>query len=145
MSDLAAEFERLRPHLTRVAYGTLGSLAEAEDVVQDAWLRPRRAARSRFPASAEEQERVVVAFAVACQDGDLDGLMRLLDPEVVMRSDGGGRISAARKPLEGADRVSRACWRSNASGESMAARPAVRSGSSTAPPDSSSTTAKLST
>src|ERR1700744_3642381 len=40
--DLAAEFEALRPQLTRVAYGILGSLAEAEDVVQEAWLRLRR-------------------------------------------------------------------------------------------------------
>jgi RNA polymerase sigma-70 factor, ECF subfamily len=36
---LAAEFERLRPYLLRVAYSHLGSLSEAEDVVQDAWLR----------------------------------------------------------------------------------------------------------
>lgn len=39
MDDLAASFEALRPHLLRIAYGTLGSLSEAEDVVQDAWLR----------------------------------------------------------------------------------------------------------
>ena len=38
----AAEFEALRPRLVRVAYATLGSLAEAEDVVQDAWLRLER-------------------------------------------------------------------------------------------------------
>jgi len=35
----ASEFERLRPYLLRVAYSHLGSLGEAEDVVQDAWLR----------------------------------------------------------------------------------------------------------
>ncbi len=35
-------FERLRPRLLRVAYGTLGSIAEAEDVVQEAWLRLER-------------------------------------------------------------------------------------------------------
>jgi len=34
-----AEFERLRPYLLRVAYSHLGSLGEAEDVVQEAWLR----------------------------------------------------------------------------------------------------------
>jgi RNA polymerase sigma-70 factor (ECF subfamily) len=33
------EFERLRPYLLRVAYSHLGSLSEAEDVVQDAWFR----------------------------------------------------------------------------------------------------------
>jgi RNA polymerase sigma-70 factor, ECF subfamily len=35
----AAEFRRLRPYLLRVAYSHLGSISEAEDVVQDAWLR----------------------------------------------------------------------------------------------------------
>lgn len=32
-------FETQRPRLVRLAYRMLGSLAEAEDVVQDAWLR----------------------------------------------------------------------------------------------------------
>ena len=35
----AATFQVLRPHLFSVAYRMLGSAAEAEDVVQDAWLR----------------------------------------------------------------------------------------------------------
>lgn len=45
---LAAEFEALRPQLTRVAYGMLGSLAEAEDIVQEAWLRLGRADRAEI-------------------------------------------------------------------------------------------------
>lgn len=36
---LDAVFEACRPRLTRLAYGMLGELGEAEDVVQDAWLR----------------------------------------------------------------------------------------------------------
>lgn len=36
-------FEAQRPRLTRLAYRMLGSMAEAEDVVQDAWLRWTRA------------------------------------------------------------------------------------------------------
>jgi len=32
----------------------------------------------------------------------------VLDPKVVFRSDGGGRVPAARLPLEGAERVARA-------------------------------------
>lgn len=39
MTDAAAAFDALRPKLTRVAYRMLGSVADAEDVVQDAWLR----------------------------------------------------------------------------------------------------------
>jgi len=42
-SLLATEFEAHRPHLRAVAYRMLGSLAEAEDAVQDAWLRMSRA------------------------------------------------------------------------------------------------------
>ena len=38
MSEAAA-FEAQRPRLTRLAYRMLGSLADAEDAVQDAWLR----------------------------------------------------------------------------------------------------------
>lgn len=40
---LAAHFEARRPHLRAVAYRMLGSLAEAEDAVQESWLRLSRA------------------------------------------------------------------------------------------------------
>ena len=36
---LAARFEESRPHLRRVAYRMLGSLPEADDAVQNSWLR----------------------------------------------------------------------------------------------------------
>jgi RNA polymerase sigma factor (sigma-70 family) len=39
---LAGHFERHRPHLRAVAYRLLGSLAEADDAVQDTWLRVSR-------------------------------------------------------------------------------------------------------
>ena len=37
--DAAASFDPLRPRLVRVAYRMLGSVADAEDVVQDAFIR----------------------------------------------------------------------------------------------------------
>lgn len=40
---LAEHFEARRPHLRAVAYRMLGSLSEAEDAVQEAWLRLSRA------------------------------------------------------------------------------------------------------
>jgi RNA polymerase sigma-70 factor (ECF subfamily) len=40
--DAAAVFEELRPRLIGVAYSLIGSLAEAEDAVQDAWVRLQR-------------------------------------------------------------------------------------------------------
>jgi RNA polymerase sigma-70 factor (ECF subfamily) len=219
--DLATEFETLRPQLTRVAYGMLGSLAEAEDIVQEAWLRLQRtdaaeiedlrawlttvvgrlaldalgsarrrrenyvgewlpeplveeegddptldesvstallvvlerlspaertafllhdvfdlpfekvaavvgrspaavrqlasrarahveSGKPRFPADAGEEARIVAAFATAWQEGDHEALLGLLDPDAVMRSDGGGRVPSAGKPLLGAERITRA-------------------------------------
>jgi RNA polymerase sigma factor (sigma-70 family) len=40
--DLANGFDRQRPQLRAVAYRILGSVSEADDAVQDAWLRLRR-------------------------------------------------------------------------------------------------------
>src|SRR4051794_29397865 len=40
--QLAAEFEEHRTHLRSVAYRMLGSVAEADDAVQEAWLRLAR-------------------------------------------------------------------------------------------------------
>ncbi|MEV7010336.1 sigma-70 family RNA polymerase sigma factor [Streptosporangium sp. NPDC051022] len=220
--DLAAEFAAIRPRLVGVAYGLLGSLDEAEDVVQDAWLRLGRADRDeiqdvtgwlvvtvsrlaldvlrsarvrreeyigpwlpepvvaeadpadritlaesmslamlvvleslspaertafvlhdvfglsfdevgqavgrssaacrqlaararkhvtarapRFEVDAAEHRKVVEAFARANQGRDINALIRLLDPDVVLRSDGGGLVRAARRPIHGADRVAR--------------------------------------
>lgn len=39
-----AEFEELRPHLLAVGYRLTGTYADAEDIVQDAWLRRQRTA-----------------------------------------------------------------------------------------------------
>jgi RNA polymerase sigma-70 factor (ECF subfamily) len=44
----SAEFDRLRPYLLRVAYSHLGSIGEAEDLVQEAWLRFERADRAQI-------------------------------------------------------------------------------------------------
>ncbi|MEA2282611.1 MAG: polymerase sigma-70 factor, subfamily [Solirubrobacteraceae bacterium] len=218
---LAEAFEVQRPHLLRVAYGQLGSRAEAEDVVQEAWLRLERAGaddirdlrawltttvnrlaldtlrsarvrreryvgpwlpepvvdadpadrvtldesigtallvvletlspgervafvmhdvfgydfaavaevlgttpeaarqqasrgrrrvrdgRPRFPATREQQQRIVAAFLLAAAEGDADALVALLHPDAVMRADGGGVVNAPRKPIEGAGRVAR--------------------------------------
>ncbi|WP_436761981.1 RNA polymerase sigma factor SigJ [Streptosporangium sp. V21-05] len=235
---LAAEFGAIRPRLVGVAYGLLGSVDEAEDVVQDAWFRLGGAERSeigdvtgwlvvtvsrlaldvlrsarvrreeyvgpwlpepvvgegdpadrvtldesmslamlvvleslspaertsfvlhdvfglpfgevaravgrsaaacrqlaararghvaarapRFEVDESEHRRVVEAFARIVRGGDGDGgdggddgddgdsgigaLVALLDPDVVLRSDGGGVVGAARRPVRGSDRVGR--------------------------------------
>jgi DNA-directed RNA polymerase specialized sigma24 family protein len=46
MSDsewLAERFKEQRPRLRSVAYRMLGSITEADDALQDAWLRVNRA------------------------------------------------------------------------------------------------------
>lgn len=58
-------------------------------------------------APAPEHDAVVRAFGAATAGGDLGALARLLDPGVVLRSDGGGVVSAARNPVHGPDRVAR--------------------------------------
>ena len=64
--------------------------------------------RPRFEASPDEHDRAVHAFAQAVAEGDLEGLVAVLDPDVVWTSDGGGQAIASRKPVYGADRVARA-------------------------------------
>ena len=61
----------------------------------------------RFDADPDQQARVVEAFKAAAEQGDLDTLAALLDEGVVVRADGGGVVTAARKPITGRDRVLR--------------------------------------
>ncbi|MER5864543.1 sigma-70 family RNA polymerase sigma factor [Kitasatospora sp. NPDC002040] len=51
--------------------------------------------------------QVVSAFATAAAEGDLQGLVALLDPDVVWHSDGGGIVSAGVRPILGMDKVAR--------------------------------------
>jgi RNA polymerase sigma-70 factor, ECF subfamily len=72
--------------------------------------RARRHVRGQSPwpsTDAAEHRRVVEAFASAAASGDLAALIHVLDPDVVLVSDGGGLVTSARKPVLGADRVAR--------------------------------------
>jgi RNA polymerase sigma-70 factor (ECF subfamily) len=219
-TEVAAAFEDLRPRLVGIAYGMLGSVAEAEDVVQEAWVRLQRtdvagiddlagwlvtttsrialdvlrSARSRretyvgpwlpepmetnpdpsdvadladslswamlvvletlspaeratfvlhdvfglsfpeigkavgrtpaacrklasrarehieqrkprFDVDPRAHREVVTAFGEALGSGDLDALLRLLDPEAVLTADGGGIVSAVPRPLHGGEAI----------------------------------------
>jgi RNA polymerase sigma-70 factor (ECF subfamily) len=184
----AAEFERHRVHLTGVAYRMLGTVADAEDAVQETYVRLAQAdagalrdvrgwltttlaricldavsmamlvlleslspaertafvlrevldlsygdvsqivgrteaacrqlvARARahvrqraprFTPDRAQHAGAVEAFLAACTHGDVRDLVRILDPDVVLRSDGGGRVAGvARRPVTGSHKVAR--------------------------------------
>lgn len=55
----------------------------------------------------EERERLATAFLAAAVSGDIDRIRDLLAADAVMYSDGGGVVTAARKPIYGADKIAR--------------------------------------
>jgi RNA polymerase sigma-70 factor (ECF subfamily) len=63
------------------------------------------ARRPRMEVSRSEQQRVVERFVAALATGDVQGLMDVLAPDVVVVADGGGLAAAVRRPVEGAERV----------------------------------------
>lgn len=63
--------------------------------------------RARFAASADKKRELLASFLGACAAGDVEALTKLLADDVVLRSDGGGRVTAALKPIHGPDRVAR--------------------------------------
>jgi RNA polymerase sigma-70 factor (ECF subfamily) len=74
--------------------------------------RARRRVRSEAPepdADLAVQRTVVDAFLAAARDGDFEGLLRVLDPDVILRVDGGPDAPRpfARPPLVGAEAVAR--------------------------------------
>ncbi|MFD1540491.1 RNA polymerase sigma factor SigJ [Nonomuraea guangzhouensis] len=56
-------------------------------------------------ASRAEAERVLQAFKAAADAGDIAALVELLHPEAVYVADGGGKVTAARRPVRGAETI----------------------------------------
>ena len=74
--------------------------------------RARRRIRAEAPqpdADLVVQRRAVDAFLAASREGDFEGLLRILDPDVVLRVDGGPNAprAFAQPPLVGAENVAR--------------------------------------
>ncbi|MFE7802343.1 RNA polymerase sigma-70 factor [Nocardia sp. NPDC057440] len=63
--------------------------------------------RPRFDTDKAERAHITDQFMAACAGGDLNALMDLLAPDVTAWSDGGGVVTAARRPLHGPDHVAR--------------------------------------
>ncbi|MFI8966834.1 RNA polymerase sigma factor SigJ [Streptomyces sp. NPDC053493] len=65
-----------------------------------------RARRKRFePVDAATTARITERFMTAASTGDLEGLLSLLAPDVVWTADSGGKATAARRPVVGAEKV----------------------------------------
>jgi RNA polymerase sigma-70 factor (TIGR02957 family) len=65
------------------------------------------ARRPRREVSRTEQRAVVERFLSATNDGDVQGLLDVLAPDVVAVADSGGFAAAIRQPVIGAERVAR--------------------------------------
>ena len=89
-------------------------IAEATDRTQSAIRqvahRAREHVQARRPRVATpdvSRDEVAGRFLLAARTGDLQQLMDVLAPEVVLLTDGGGKVRAALRPIEGADKVAR--------------------------------------
>jgi RNA polymerase sigma-70 factor (ECF subfamily) len=63
--------------------------------------------RPRLETSPTQQSHVVEQFQQTLQNGDVDGLLAVLDKDVTWFSDGGGLPGIARKPVHGAQNVAK--------------------------------------
>lgn len=66
-----------------------------------------QARRPRVEVAADEASAAVERFRAAAATGDVASLMAVLAPDVSFVSDGGGKVTAAVRPVVGADRVAR--------------------------------------
>lgn len=92
-------------------YAEIGRVLErSSDAVRQMVHRARtrvRNERTRVVAPPGEHERLLERFVNALAADDARGLLALLAPDVVLASDGGGKVRAARRWLLGPDRVAR--------------------------------------
>jgi RNA polymerase sigma-70 factor (ECF subfamily) len=64
--------------------------------------------RRRFDADLDERRALAARFLDAARNGDMDGLVALLAPDVVLVGDGGGKARSIAAPMVGAAQVGRA-------------------------------------
>jgi RNA polymerase sigma-70 factor (ECF subfamily) len=93
VDELAAQFEANRSHLRAVAYRMLGSVAEADDAVQESWLRLSRADAARID---NQRAWLTTVVARVCLDMLRSRKSRREEPigphvpePIVSREDGG--------------------------------------------------------
>jgi len=64
-------------------------------------------ATRRRPVTPEQEQRLVAAFMTATATGDLEAIQGVLAADAILYSDGGGEVTAARRPIYGAAKIAR--------------------------------------
>lgn len=91
-AEIAAAVERSEPAVRQVAARARAHVAER---------------RPRSSVSTAQRDAVIERFRAAAEGGDLQSLMDVLAPDVVLMTDGGGKVQAALNPIYGRDKVFR--------------------------------------
>ncbi|WP_405482788.1 RNA polymerase sigma-70 factor [Streptomyces sp. NBC_00009] len=65
------------------------------------------APEARFEATPEVRRGLIDAFVAAAREGDVAGLEKLLAADVTWWADGGGKVTAARRPILGREKLLR--------------------------------------
>jgi RNA polymerase sigma-70 factor (TIGR02957 family) len=87
-----------------------GIVGKSEDNVRQLAVRARRhieERRPRFETSREQRDELARRFFAAAEAGDLSGLESLLAHDIVLTGDGGGKVPALARSLQGRNRVAR--------------------------------------
>ncbi len=92
---------------TRIAEVLGASAPAARQLASRARRRVAKARQATPQASRAERERLLAVFRATYEAGDLAGLVRLLHPEAVYVTDGGGEVSTARKLVHGGPRIAK--------------------------------------
>ena len=89
-----------------------GAVSKSTATVRQVAHRAREhvhARRKRFePVDAATTAEITEQFMTAAATGDMEGLLSILAPDAIWTADSGGKASAARRPVVGADRVAKA-------------------------------------
>jgi RNA polymerase sigma-70 factor (ECF subfamily) len=82
------------------------SEAACRQMVHRARMRVREE-RTRFPVAADATHALVERFLQALATEDQEALLAVVAPDATFVSDGGGRVTAARRIIQGASRIAR--------------------------------------
>jgi RNA polymerase sigma-70 factor, ECF subfamily len=89
-----------------------GAVGKSVSTVRQVAHRAREhvhARRKRFePVDAGMTAEVTEQFLTAAATGDMQGLLAMLAPDAVWTADSNGKVSAARRPVVGAEKVAKA-------------------------------------